>query len=69
MKKFSAYNQQVTQLGVNAGISAKQLPALAAGFMKVSDATGMSATNVASMAYYLASANPKIKTTTPACWR
>ena len=64
VKKFSAYNQQVTQLGVNAGISAKQLPALAAGFMKVSDATGMSATNVASMAYYLASANPKIKTTT-----
>jgi hypothetical protein len=64
VKKFLTYNQQVTQLGINAGLSAKQLPALAAGFLKISDATGMSATNVATMAYYLASANPQIKTTT-----
>jgi hypothetical protein len=64
VKKFLTYNQQVTQLGINAGLSAKQLPALAAGFMKISDATGMSATNVANMAYYLASANPALKTST-----
>jgi hypothetical protein len=62
VKKYATFNQQVTQLGVNAGISARQLPALAKGFLTISDATGMSAGNVATMAYYLASANPLLKT-------
>lgn len=64
IKKFLSYNQAVKQLGVNAGISANQLRPLSKGFMGISDATGMAATNVANMAYYLASANPLAKTST-----
>ena len=37
----------MTQLGVNAGLSARQLPGLAKGFLTISDATGLAATNVA----------------------
>ena len=59
----------MTQLGVNAGLSARQLPGLAKGFLTISDATGLAATNVAHMAYYLASANPALKTTTSNCWK
>ncbi len=64
VKKYLAFNQQITQMGIDAGVSAKQLPAFAAAAIKVSDATGIAATNVGDMMYRIASANPKIKITT-----
>ena len=42
----SLFNQQITQLGVNAGVSAKNLGAFSAAVLKVSDSTGLAATSV-----------------------
>ncbi len=65
-----SYNQAVTQLGVNAGLSARQLPGLAKGFLTISDATGLAATNVARDGLLPGQRQPGAQDcTTSNCWK
>ena len=66
IKNYNAFQQQITQSAIDAGMKQSQLPALASMAMSVSDATGLAATSVADMIYRLASANPKLNMTTKA---
>lgn len=63
VKKFATFQQQITQLGISAGVPTAQLSAFAKTAIAVSNNTGLAATNVGDMMYRLASANPAIKTT------
>ena len=64
VKKYMSFQQQMSQLAIDAGVSKSQLPAFSKMAIAVSDATGIAAVSVGDMMYRIASANPKIKMTT-----
>ena len=64
VKKYMSFQQQISQLAIDAGVSKSQLPAFTKMAIAVSDATGIAAVSVGDMMYRIASANPKIKMTT-----
>lgn len=66
VKKYLAFNQQISQMAIDAGVKQSQLPAFANTAIQVSNASGLAATSVGDMMYRIASANPKINATTKA---